>query len=92
LHQSFLSGAKVDAKVLIMLILYWVEDTPYKIIQKDLGLSRQTIVSWFTLFREECVNDANVNHCQIGGDGHIVQIDEASFSKRKYNRGRIVGN
>jgi transposase-like protein len=30
------------------------------------------------------------NQSQIGGDGIIVEIDEAKFGRRKYHRGRLI--
>ena len=40
--------------------------------------------------REVCEAVLIQNSCKIGGTSIEVQIDEAKFGKRKYNRGRLV--
>ena len=52
--------------------------------------SEHSIVDWNQYCRDIAVSHFVNNAVQIGGPGHIVEIDESLFSRRKYNRGRIV--
>ena len=52
--------------------------------------SEHSIVDWNQYCRDIAVSHFVNNPVQIGGPGHIVQIDESLFSRKKYNRGRIV--
>ena len=63
----------------------------YEDIKLELEISSQhTIVDWMQFCRDICVEYFVRNPMRIGGEGRIVEIDESLFSKRKYNRGRIV--
>lgn len=44
--------------------------------------------------RQQVMQEGMKNeHCQVGGPGIIVEIDECKFGKRKYHRGhRVEGN
>ncbi len=72
------------------------------------GLSKKTIIDWKIFCRDICAIDFINNGQKIGGlytmifiikyilltlgHGHIVEIDESAFVKRKYNRGSLVKN
>ena len=56
-------------------------------------LSSESISDWFTYLREVSIValDTLYNKSgKIGGVGHIVEIDESKFGKRKYHRGKRV--
>ena len=60
---------------------------------KDLEIgSNKTVVDWNQFCRDIAVTYFLNNRVQLGGPGSIVEIDESLFSRRKYNRGRIVEN
>ena len=52
--------------------------------------SEHSIVHWNQHCRDIAVSHFINNPVQIGESGHIVEIDESLFSRKKYNRGRIV--
>ena len=56
-------------------------------------LSDRTIADWNNYCREICMVDLDQNYenqGKIGGETHVVLIDEAKIGKRKYHIGRIV--
>ena len=54
--------------------------------------SESTIVDWKSMTRKICTLYFLKYPCIIGGPGHIVEIDESVWTKRKYNKGRQVSN
>jgi transposase-like protein len=54
------------------------------------GHSCTTIVSFTQFYRQLVASAVDTEHCMIGGEGIIVEIDEAKFGKRKYHRGHRV--
>lgn len=52
--------------------------------------STETVVDWYTYCMELCCQVVAQQSTKIGGPGYTVEIDEAKFGKRKYNRGRLV--
>ncbi|CAF1685796.1 unnamed protein product [Adineta ricciae] len=55
----------------------------------DIG-STKTVVDWKNFCRDVCAEYFLRNPVQIGGPGHIVEIDESCFGKRKYQRGCVL--
>jgi len=57
-------------------------------ISKEIGVSVHTVVDWSSFCREVCIFWLCKQSTVLGGAGVVVEIDEAKFGKRKYNRGR----
>ncbi|KCZ75063.1 hypothetical protein H311_03965 [Anncaliia algerae PRA109] len=52
--------------------------------------SSVTIVDWKNLCREICCSYFMRNPVMLGGPGIVVEMDESSLVRRKYEHGRIV--
>lgn len=61
--------------------------------EEDTELSDATLTDWYNYCREICCLALDRDYEEegpIGGDGHLVEIDEMKLGRRKYHRGRIV--
>lgn len=74
------------------LIYFWSLDLVQKKVAYQCNTnSRETTINWYKklcFLSGRIIRNQN-NNKKIGGYGHVVQIDESKFSKRKYNVGRI---
>ena len=52
--------------------------------------SESTIVDWENFVRDICRENFLRHPVAIGGVGHVVEIDESAWTKRKYNRGCVA--
>ncbi len=50
-----------------------------------------TVVDWFNFGCEVCTEIIKADSERICGPGKIVELDKSKFSKRKNNKGRLVG-
>lgn len=79
-------------KCCMFVALYLLIDPPREeYLMRELKIQSHTEVDWSSFVREVLEDDCFHNSSQqLGGPGITVEIDEAKFGKRKYNRGRIV--
>ena len=64
--------------------------TSIRYSKRELEMNKNSVVDWNNYLREVCANHLLQNPPKIGGPGLTVEIDESMFTKRKYNRGRLV--
>lgn len=88
----------LDVNKAFSLMMSFCDNDSYEKAKKeakfdDSECSSETICDWYNYCREIIVAkfiEKQENKGLIGGSGKIVQIDEAKFGRRKYQRGRLV--
>jgi hypothetical protein len=72
---------------MFILLCFWlsIRQIPTSFLS---GIERHDVAKWFTTGRRAMATSEYFSDTKLGGDGRIVEIDEAVFRKRKYHRGR----
>lgn len=86
-----MDGTRLPIETMGKLFVYYLLlPTPHQdLIRKELHLSDNTIVHWSQFIREAELQWCQENTPQtLGEPGTVVEVDDAKFGKRKYNRGR----
>jgi transposase-like protein len=89
---TFLESSRVELRVFLRLLYCWINKFTNKQTIKETRFSQTTVCKWFHNFRLACGTILMEESEVIGGPGKVVEIDEAKFFKRKYNRGRRKSN
>ena len=87
---SFLAGHHVSLTDFILLAHFWAHESRITSVSEMLGLHGDTMIQWFSYFRDVCSNYLIYHPIQIGGVNSIVEIDESLMARRKYHRGHQV--
>ena len=90
--DSVLYNANISIVQFLDFLYFWLMDCVSAITRNESDIkSNKTSVKWSRVINTICYNKMRTMvHGKIGGRGHIVEIDESLFSKRKYNTGRGV--
>ena len=86
----FLAGHHISLKDFILLAFFWAHESRVTSTSEMLGLHENTVVQWFSYFRDACSNYLVRHPIQIGGVDSVVEIDESVMARRKYHRGHQV--
>ncbi|KAK9873686.1 hypothetical protein WA026_023686 [Henosepilachna vigintioctopunctata] len=89
--NTFFEKSKLSVTQICHFVVLWLCSGFRQIDYEDeMGWSSHTVVDWSNFCREVCLSTVIKSSEKLGGVGKIVEIDEAKFGKRKYNRGRII--
>ena len=91
---TFFSKSKLEIRQVLDLMYFWSQSLDsHAMLRRHCNFaSESTIVDWKNFVRDICGEYFLRHPVAIGGVGHIVEIDESAWTKRKYNRGRTVSN
>ncbi|KAI8784608.1 hypothetical protein BgiMline_009022 [Biomphalaria glabrata] len=87
---SFLSKARLSLGEFIWLVYFWSMSTSNKTVMETLHFSSKTVVDWFNFLRGICTRYLTLHPIRLGGEGHVVEIDETVVARRKNHVGRYT--
>lgn len=86
---TFFNISSLSFDKILSVLVGWILRYPKNFLQNETGLSENTVSKLISEFRDLIKVWLLESDTKIGGEGHIVEIDESAFGKRKYNRGRF---
>ncbi|CAF2047827.1 unnamed protein product [Rotaria magnacalcarata] len=92
--STFFSQSRLSLQQILDLMMFWSQGLDsHKFLKRNVNiLGDATIVDWKNFKHDLCVEYFIQHPTIIGGIGHIVEIDESAWTKRKYHRGRQIDN
>jgi transposase-like protein len=90
LRNSFFANSHLSIADALLLGYVWLTGASYSVALAQTGHSPNTIVDYYSFFRELVADSLDSEDWTIGGDGVVVEVDESKFGKRKYNRGKRI--
>ena len=64
--------------------------TTIEFCEEELGMDHDAVVDYNNYLHEVCTSHLLASSLVIGGQGHIVEIDEGLFSCRENQAGRVL--
>ena len=88
---TFFEGSNLLISTIIKFIYNWAyEILDYKLAKREFNMGTHAFVDWKRFLRDICAEHFIRHPLRIGGPGVTVEIDKSVFTRRKYNRGRMV--
>ncbi|KAL5262934.1 hypothetical protein ACHWQZ_G008364 [Mnemiopsis leidyi] len=90
--DSILFGQKLTFPLFLQLVFYLSVKSLVKVaISQHIGVSENTVSDWKTLIHTRVADFLVSYPSPLGRPGVVVEMDEAKFGKRKYNKGAYLG-
>lgn len=92
LTGTVFENSKISISQALQLAMQFISGASASTASGYLKINKNSTTRWYNIFRQVCQSmlTAQQQQQQLGGRGHIVQVDETLMIKRKYHRGRLV--
>lgn len=89
-YNSWFTGSRLPLDRILRVVYFWVHKYDQQQAGFEAGVCAETMVDFYMYCRQVCYETLESDQDMLGGPGCIIEIDEAKFGKRKFNRGARV--